>query len=219
MSARILRNVAGCGIAVAICSAATFAGVGVADAAAPTAATAATAVSRDATFDSALRGQIPKGLPYDLGHGRMVNGKLKVSKDAPPHSHVNIKHIDGAWKRKSVRFVDVAGNSAKEAVVIISASAGGVGWPNYVAVYDKGGKLINWWDSGEATAKGRKGHTGGARETTSFVTMTRKSVDVRVNNISVEGQGECCGTGRDTFRLSKGANGAPQWKLITRRNR
>lgn len=112
----------------------------------------------------------------------------------------------------------MAGTKHKEAVVIISADAGGVSWPNYVAVYDGNGTPLSTWDSGAAIQAGRNGYADGARERTSFGRSTRTSVDIRVDNIATGSQPVIGGTGTDVFRLSKGKNGKPVFRLITRRN-
>lgn len=183
-------------------------------AATPVAAQAAAKPApRDATYATVLSGRIPCPInPYypELGCGRMRQGKLTLKPGNSPYATVEIKNIDSNWKRTSVRFVDVAGTRHKEAVVIISANAGGVGWPNYVLVYDGTGKLINIWDSGKAT-------DSDPREGTSFSTARKNSVDVRVEGIQKRGEGACCGTGKNIYRLSKGTNGKPHWKLISRR--
>ncbi|WP_313566797.1 hypothetical protein [Mobilicoccus sp.] len=174
--------------------------------------------SRDATLATALSGYIPCsiGASYHLGCGRMRNGRLTLNRDAPPHARIEIKDIDGPGRRTSVRLVDVAGDSRKEAVVIISANAGGVGWPNVVTVYDGLGRLLTTWDSGTAVSAGRK-NAGGAREATSFTRTRKNSVDLRVEGIASGNQCAACGTGVDVYRLSKSRNGKPAIRLITRR--
>lgn len=176
---------------------------------------------RDATLATALSGTIrcPLNRYYpELGCGRMKNGKLRLRPGNSSHAHIEIKDIETRGRRTSVRLIDVAGTKHKEAVVIISANAGGVSWPNYVAVYDGNGRLLTTWDTGDAIAVGRKGGASGAREFTSFSRTTRTSVDLRVGNIATGRQAECCGTGTDVYRLSKGKNGKPVFRLITRRN-
>lgn len=190
-------------------------------AAAWAAARPSAATPRNATLATALSGTIrcPLNTYYpELGCGRMRNGKLKLRPGNSPYAHIEIKDIDYGGRRSSVRLMDVAGTRHKEAVVIISANAGGVSWPNYVAVYDGHGKLLTTWDSGAAMQAGRRGEVGGARETTAFSRTTKASVDLRVTGISTGSQAECCGTGVDVYRLSKGKNGKPAFRLITRRN-
>jgi len=204
--------------------------VGAAVAAAPPAAQAAGAPAaaqaphaavkaKDATYATALTGVIPCsiGAYYDLGCGRMRNGRLRLGPNASPYAHIEIKDIDGDWRRGSVRLLDVAGGRHKEAVVIISANAGGVGWPNYVTVYDGHGRLLATWDSGAAIQKGRKGGAWGAREGTNFTRTRSGSVDLRVTGIATGSQCEACGTHADVYRLSKGKNGKPTFRLVTRR--
>lgn len=203
------------GKAAALVAAAAMCG-GAATVAAPASAQAA---SRDATYATALSGVIPCsiGAMYDIGCGRMVNGRLKVNRNAPHGSHINIKGIENGTWRNNVRLIDVAGDSRKEAVVIISASAGGVGWPNTVVVYDGNGKLLSTWDSGIAIQRGRKASADGAREATAFSRTRSTSVDLRVTNIAVGLQCAACGTGTDVYRLTKGKNQKPVFRLITRR--
>lgn len=187
-------------------------------AAAATTSTVA-AKPRNATLATALSGRIPCsiGSPYDLGCGRMKNGRLKLNRDVSPYAHIEIKDIDYGGRRSSVRFVDVAGGPQKEAVVLISANAGGVSWPNFVTVYDGNGALLSTWSSAAAIQKGRKGGASGARESTSFSRTRATSVDLRVTNIATGTQCVACGTGVDVYRLSKGKNGKPVFRLITRR--
>ena len=168
---------------------------------------------RDATYATVLSGRIPCPLNSyypELGCGHMRGGKLTLRPGNSPYTHIQIKDLESTWKRTSVRFVDVAGTSHKEAVVIISANAGGVSWPNYVMVYDGNGALLNVWDSGKAT-------DSDPRESTSFSTTRKNSVDVRVDGIPKGAEPSCCGTGKNIYRLSKGTNGKPHWKLISRR--
>lgn len=219
-------------IAAALAAATMTAGAAVAAVsleaqAAPAAATSAAAARastvaakpRNATLATALSGRIPCsiGSPYDLGCGRMKNGRLKLNRDVSPHAHIEIKDIDYGGRRSSVRFVDVAGGPQKEAVVLISANAGGVSWPNFVTVYDGNGALLSTWDSAVAIQKGRKGGASGARESASFSRTRSGSVDIRVSGIATGTQCEACGTGTDVYRLSKGKNGKPVFRLITRR--
>lgn len=140
----------------------------------------------------------------------MHQGRLTLRPSEWAHARVQIKGIDdGTWKRDSVRFVDVAGDRRKEAVVVISANAGGVGWPNYVLVYDGNGTLLNVWDSGKATK-------AEPRESTVLSKPVKNTLGVLVYGIQKKGQPACCGTGKNVYRLSKGANRKPSWKLIAR---
>lgn len=177
------------------------------------------AASKEATLATALSGRIPCsiGADYDMGCGHMRGGRLKLAPTAPPHAHIEIKNIDAGPRRADIRLVDVAGDRRKEAVVIISAYAGGVGWPNFVLVYDGNGKLLLNWFSGDGIARGRQGGAWGAREGTAFGTTRARSVDVHVRGIATGSQCEGCGTHHDVFRLAKGKNGKPVMTLITRR--
>lgn len=168
--------------------------------------------SRDATYATVLAGKIPKPLvPYGVKDGRLNRGDYARYNHAWPNGRVWIKNLDeGTWKRGSVRFVDVAGDRRKEAVLIISRTLGGVGWPNAVVVYDGNGRVVSAWDSGAATG-------ADAREGTSFGTTRSTSVDFRVVGIQRAGEGACCGSARATYRLSKAKDGKPRWTLINRR--
>lgn len=131
----------------------------------------------------------------------MRNGVLRgVSKD-DLNVMVSVKDIDGAWKKHSARFIDVAGDAGKEAVVIVSVHAGGsASWPNYVFVYDARGKLLMKWDSGR--------YHGDAREAVSFGPVTPTSAILRVSHIPKGNECYMCGTGKAAWRISK-KNGRP----------
>lgn len=204
--------------ATALLAAAVMGG-GLATAVAPGDARAATAAaSRDATIATALSGRIPCsiGAKYDLGCGRMKNGRLKLNRGTSPHAHIEIKNIARGGRRTSIRLVDVAGDARKEAVVIISANAGSVAWSNTVLVYDGHGRLLSTWSSRDAIQVGRKGGAWGAQEGTTFGRSRAYSVDLKVEGIATGDDGSW-GNGVDVYRLSKGKNGKPVFRLITRR--
>lgn len=208
-----LTALAGTADAIAAPASAPSAVVASSAAAGATTPASRAARGRDATYATALNGIIPCPFSKDypeIGCGRMRNGEVKPRKGASPGAHVNIKNIDGNWKKTSVRFVDVAGDRHKEAVVLISSSAGGVAWPNDVLVYDGYGRLLNRWNSAEATRSE-------PREMTAFLTTRRTSLDVIVRGVQRPGEAIIHGTARYTFRLSKGTTGRPVWKLITKR--
>lgn len=210
-------------VALATMAAATMCG-GVALTAAPLTAQAAPARAtaakpKDATLSTALSGSIPCsiGADFDLGCGRMRKGKLTLNKNTSPNAHIEIKDIDYGGHKSSVRLIDVAGTKHKEAVVLISANAGGVSWPNFVIVYDGNGKRLATWNAADAISAGRKGGAWGARETATFSRTRANSVDIRVDGIATGNQCEACGTHTDVYRLTKGKNGKPAFRLISRR--
>lgn len=211
---RVVRSTAAVGAGLAIAGTLAAPAASAASVSSTAAVPAAVSVSRDATYATALNGVIPCAINrgYDeLGCGRMVNGRLPGAGRVLPGGHINIKHIETGrlWQHRSVRLIDVAGDRRKEAVVLISASAGGVGWPNQVIVYDGNGKVLNLWDSGAATA-------ADPREGTTFGRSRTTSLDVRVDGVQKPGEGACCGTGSNVYRLYKNSAGRAAWKLVSR---
>lgn len=175
------------------------------------ATTVASVRSKDATYATVLSGRLPASVTPDGKPGRLRGGDYSGFDPAMPHARVWIAGLDeGTWKRRSVRFIDIAGDRRKEAVVILDHTLGGVGWPNAVVVYDGNGRVLSSWDSGAAVK-------ADARNGTSFGKARATSLDIVVRNIPRTGEPSCCGTGRATFRLSKGASGKPKWTLINRR--
>ncbi len=200
-----------CGVLAGAVALTGPAATSIATAAPDTAAGVASARSKDATYATVLNGRLPANVTTNGKPGRLRGGSYAGYDPENPVARTWISGLDeGTWKRHSVRFVDVAGDRHKEAVVLLARTLGGVGWPNSIVVYDGNSRVLSGWDSGDAlNAESRNG--------TSFSTMRARSLDVVVRGIDRGNEGGCCGTGRATFRLSKGANGKPKWTLINRR--
>lgn len=137
-----------------------------------------------------LRGTLPGSVVPGLEHdqpgpaGRLKDGRYTGFEPGNDGAFVEIKGVgdpDVDWRADSVRYVDIVGDTAKEAVVILSRSRGGAQWPNAVIAYDTGGKVVWSWDEMDTT--------GEPRESTSFATATGTSVDISVDGTHPDSAG------------------------------
>lgn len=160
-----------------------------------------------------LRGTLPGSVVPGLEHdepgpaGRLKDGRYTGFEPGNDGAFVEIKGVgdpDVDWRADSVRYVDIVGDTAKEAVVILSRSRGGAQWPNAVIAYDTGGTVVWSWDG--------MGTDGEPRESTSFAAATGTSVDISVDGTHPDSAGTA-NLGTSLYRLSKGADGVA-WALV-----
>lgn len=165
------------------------------------------ATPQRATYQTVLGAYVPSlSKEYGFRSGRLRGGRLPNVSAAFPTAQVQVKDIDGSWRRDSVRFMDAAGTpGTTEAIAIVSANAGGVAWPNHVFVFDPLGRPALIWNSAVA---------GEAREGTSFGAMTRAGLQLKVSNIVQPDEASCCGTADALFLLAKGGGGRPVVRTV-----